>query len=152
MPEAPDPLADYIVDQLRDWGPVAVRRLFGGWGIYRGPVMFGLIARDAIYFRVDAQNKPDYQAAATQPFVHTARKRARVTADSAAKPFTYTMPNGKTIEMAYYEVPADILEDVEVLGQWAAKAEAAAIRPKSTKTKTKIMKPGKQPAKMRGGK
>lgn len=151
MPKAPDPLADYIVDQLRDWAPIVVRRLFGGWGIYRGPVMFGLIARDAIYFRVDSQNKPDYEATATQSFVHTARKRAGATA-SGTKPFTYTMPSGKTIEMAYYEVPADILEDVEALGQWAARAEAAAIRAKSIKTKTKTTKPAKRPATKRGRK
>ncbi len=151
MRKAPDPLADYIADQLRDWGPVAVRRLFGGWGIYRGPVMFGLIARDAIYFRVDGENKPDYEAAATQPFVHTARKRAGMAA-SDAKPFTYTMPNGKTIEMAYYEVPASVLEDVEALGQWAAKAEAAAIRAKSNKPKAKTKKPAARPAPKRGRK
>lgn len=151
MPKAPDPLADYIVDQLRDWAPVAVRRLFGGWGIYRGPVMFGLIARDAIYFRVDETNRPDYEAAATRPFLHTARKRAGAAA-SGAKPFVYTMPNGKTIEMAYYEVPADILEDVEALGQWAAKAEAAAMRAKAGKAKAKSKKPAPRPANKRGGK
>lgn len=146
-------MAEYIVDQLRDWAPVAVRRLFGGWGIYRGPVMFGLLVRDAIYFRVDDTNRPDYEAAATKPFLHTARKRAGAAA-SGAKPFTYTMPNGKTIEMAYYEVPADILEDVEALGQWAAKAETAAMRTKvgKTKAKSKAKKPAPKPAKKRGGK
>ncbi len=45
------------------------------------------------------------------------------------------MPNGKTVEMAYYEVPADILEDGEALGQWASKAEAAALRVKAGKVK-----------------
>lgn len=151
MAKAPHPLADYIVDQLRDWAPVAVRRLFGGWGIYRGPVMFGLIARDAIYFRVDAANKPDYEAAATTPFVHTARKRAGAKA-SQARPFTYTMPSGKTIEMAYYEVPADILENVEELRQWAAKAETGAMRAKSTKVKARTKKPATRAAQKWGGK
>ena len=132
MAKAPSPLAAYIVDQLQDWAPVTARRLFGGWGIYRGPVMFGLIARDTIYFRVDEVNKPDYQAAATAPFLHTARKRAGAKA-TGARPFTYTMPTGKTVEMAYYEVPADILEDVETLRDWATKAEAAALRAKAGK-------------------
>jgi DNA transformation protein and related proteins len=136
MAKPPDPLADYICDQLRDWAPVAARRLFGSWGIYRGPVMFGLIARDAIYFRVDERNRPDYAAAATRPFLHTARRRAAglATESSAgAKPFTYTMPNGKTIEMAYYEVPADVLEDLEELPRWAEKAFAAAREAKAAK-------------------
>jgi DNA transformation protein and related proteins len=134
MVKAADPVGEYLVDQLRDWAPVAVRRLFGGWGIYRGSLMFGLIARDAVYFRVDEHSRPDYEEAAARPFLHTARRRAGATA-SAAKPFTYRMPNGKTVEMAYYEVPADILEDGEALGQWAAKAEAAALRAKAGKVK-----------------
>lgn len=134
MVKAAEPLGEYLVDQLRDWAPVTVRRLFGGWGIYRGPIMFGLIARDAVYFRVDEDNRPDYEEAAAKPFLHTARRRAGATA-SAAKPFTYTMPNGKTVEMAYYEVPADVLEDGEALGQWASKAEAAALRAKAGKVK-----------------
>jgi DNA transformation protein and related proteins len=127
MPKAPDPLAEYIIDQLRDWAPVTARRLFGGWGVYRGPLMFGLIARDTLYFRVDAANRPDYEAAATGP-----------------RPFTYTMSNGKTAAMAYYEVPPDVLEDVEALPQWAAKAEAAALRAKAGKTR--------KPTRKRGGK
>lgn len=134
MAKAADPLSEYLVDQLRDWAPVTVRRLFGGWGIYRGPIMFGLIARDAIYFRVDDHNRPDYEEAAAKPFLHTARRRTGA-APSAARPFTYAMPNGKTVEMAYYEVPADILEDGEALGQWASKAEAAALRVKAGKVK-----------------
>jgi DNA transformation protein and related proteins len=149
MPKAPNPLADFIVDQLRDWAPVTARRLFGGWGVYRGPVMFGLISRDTVYFRVDDRNRPDYQAAATKPFLHTARKRAGATA--GPKPFTFEMPNGKTIEMAYYEVPADILEDVEALPEWAAKAEAAAIRAKVGKAKVGKTA-AKKPAAKRGGK
>ena len=148
MPKAPNPLADFIVDQLRDWAPVTARRLFGGWGVYRGSVMFGLIARDTIYFRVDDRNRPDYEAAATKPFLHTARRRSAGDGEIAAgpKPFTYAMPSGKTFEMAYYEVPADVLEDVEALPQWAAKAEAAAMRAKASKVKAK------KPAKKRSGK
>jgi len=134
MVKAADPVGAYLVDQLRDWAPVTVRRLFGGWGIYRGPLMFGLIARDTVYFRVDGQNRPDYENAAAEPFLHTARRRAGAAA-SAAKPFTYSMPNGKTVAMAYYEVPADILEDKEALGRWAAKAEAAALRARAGKDK-----------------
>jgi DNA transformation protein and related proteins len=127
MPKAPDPLAEYIVDQLRDWAPVTVRRLFGGSGIYNGPIMFGLIARETIYFRVDDDNRPDYVAAATGPFVHTARRRTGEAAPGP-KPFQYQMPNGKIMEMAYYEVPPDVLEDPETLARWAAKAHRAALK------------------------
>jgi DNA transformation protein len=116
-----DPLAEYVIDQLRGWAPVTARPLFGGWGIYNGPVMFGLIARDMIYFKVDETNRPDYEIA------------------GGPKPFTYEMPNGKTMEMAYCEVPPEILDDTEALPQWAVKAQAAALRVKTAKPKKKSM-------------
>jgi DNA transformation protein len=155
MPKAADPLAEFIRDQLRDWAPVATRRLFGAWGIYNGPVMFGLIARDTIYFRVDDGNRPDYEAAATAPFLHSARKRAGALA-AGAKPFTYTMPTGKIIEMAYYAVPAEILDDAETLGEWAGKAHAAALRAARKKRPKRAPamqpSPAKRPASRWGGK
>jgi DNA transformation protein len=123
MAKAPDPLAEFVCDQLRDWAPVTARRLFGGWGIYNGAVMFGLVARDTIYFRVDDRNRPDYEIGA------------------GPKPFVYEMPNGKTIEMAYCEVPPEILDDTETLPQWAAKAQDAALRAKAGKPKPKKKSP-----------
>lgn len=129
-----DPLAEFVRDQLRDWAPVTARPLFGGWGVYDGAVMFGLIARDAIYFRVDGTNRPQYEIA------------------GGAKPFIYEMPNGKIIEMAYCEVPAEILDDTEELARWAAQAKAAAFRAKSGKPKAKPKTMAKMPVKRRGGK
>ncbi|MGH6982230.1 MAG: TfoX/Sxy family protein, partial [Stellaceae bacterium] len=110
-------MAEFICDQLATWARVTARPLFGGWGIYDGAVMFGLISRDAIYFRVDETNRPNYEIA------------------GGAKPFTYEMPNGKTMETSYCEVPAEILDDTEELARWAAQARTAAIRAKNIKAK-----------------
>lgn len=123
MAKPPDPLAEFLCDQLRDWAPVTARRLFGGWGIYDGAVMFGLLARDAIYFRVDGMNRPQYEIA------------------GGAKPFTYAMRNGKILEMAYCEVPAAILDDTEELARWADAARAAALRAKAAKPTKRPKKP-----------
>jgi DNA transformation protein and related proteins len=130
MPKAPNPLAEFVRDQLRDWAPITARRLFGGWGIYNGPVMFGLIARDTIYFRTDDGNRRDYDAAGMPPFRHA-------------------MPTGKVIDMAYSEVPAAVLEDVEEVMRWARKAHEAALRAARAKTATKKSK--LQPARRRRG-
>jgi len=143
MSKPPSPVAEFIVDQLRDWAPVTARRLFGGWGIYNGPVMLGLVSRDTIYFRVDERNRPDYEAATAKAFVHAARKRAGV--EAGPQPFRYAMPNGKTIEMAYYEVPADVLESPDELAQWAAKAHAAALKVARNKLAKKKNAPAKKP-------
>jgi DNA transformation protein len=109
MPKAPDPLADYVVDQLRGWAPVTARRFFSGWGICRGPVILGIVIRDTIYFRTDETNRADYEAAGMAPF-------------------GYGRPDGKITVMAYHTVPPDILEDVDELPRWAEKAYLAARR------------------------
>ena len=40
-----DEFADYVVEQLSNWGEVSARRMFGGAGLYRDGTMFGLIRR-----------------------------------------------------------------------------------------------------------
>jgi DNA transformation protein len=103
---------DYVIDQLRDFGPVVSRRMFGGAGLYRHGVFFGLVAEDVVYFKVDAANKPAYIDAGSAPF----------------KPFG-------SYAMGYFEVPIDVLEDPQQLSQWARKAFEAAQTGKSGKRK-----------------
>jgi DNA transformation protein len=109
MPKAPSPVAEYIVDQLRDWAPVSARRFFSGWGICRGPVILGIIIRDTIYFRTDETNRADYEA-------------------RGMAPFGYNRPDGKITVMAYHTVPPEILDDADDLGHWAEKAYMAALK------------------------
>lgn len=44
---------DFVFDQLVTLGDVRARAMFGGVGIYSETVMFGLVADDQLYFRVD---------------------------------------------------------------------------------------------------
>jgi len=52
MPEDSEYIV-HILDLLRRWAPVAARRMFGGHGLFRGGLMFGLVADDALYFKTD---------------------------------------------------------------------------------------------------
>jgi DNA transformation protein len=100
---------DYLADQLISLGPVQSRRMFGGAGLYLDGFFFGLVAEDALYLKVDETNKPDFIAAGAGPF----------------KPF------GKdSYEMSYYEVPGDVLEDPDLLKEWAVAALLVAMRKK----------------------
>lgn len=95
----------YVLDQLSGLGAVSSRTMFGGAGIYLNGTMFGLIAYDTLYLKVDDANRGDYEDAGMEPF----------------RPFEET----GTV-MSYYEVPVDILEDRDDLTAWARKALAAA--------------------------
>ena len=71
--------------------------MFGGVGVYAGDLFFALIDDDLVYFKVDDRNRP-------------------VFVDRGMGPF---MPGGSGGEvMQYYQVPEDVLEDPEMLGQW----------------------------------
>ena len=48
---------DYVVDQLGQLGFVTVKKMFGGAGIYYDGLIFGLLADDVLYFKVDDSNK-----------------------------------------------------------------------------------------------
>ena len=43
----------YLRDQFRRWGPVEIRRMFGGHGIFRGGTMFALIHDEMLFLRSD---------------------------------------------------------------------------------------------------
>ena len=112
---------DYISDQLREFGPVTSKRMFGGAGLYRNGVFFGLVADDVLYFKVTETNKKDYLDAGSEPF----------------KPFG-------SYQMSYYEVPVDVLEDSQELSRWARKAFDGASAGKGGKPKKRATK--KKPA------
>jgi DNA transformation protein and related proteins len=103
-----DSFRTFVLEQLeqttRDVRP---RRMFGGVGIYAGELFFALIDNDTLYFKVDEETRPAYVAARMEPF----------------RPYG---PDGET--MGYYQVPADVLEDVDELRAWVTAAIAVAIR------------------------
>lgn len=43
--------ADYLVEQLSGAGAIAVKKVFGEYGVYRGDVMFALICDDELYVK-----------------------------------------------------------------------------------------------------
>jgi len=105
-----DEFLDYIIDQFAGWGEVSARRMFGGAGLYCDGAMFGLIADDVAYLKVDDSNRED--------FVRTG---------TAFNPFP---EKAKSVVMPYYEIPVDALEDRELLGKWAQRALAVARKKK----------------------
>ena len=108
---------DQVVSRLNAVAPVTARGMFGGYGLYLEGVMFALIAYETLYFKVDNENREDYLAAETGPFIYNR--------------------NGKLTEMSYYQLPDAVFENVEALAEWVQKAHAAARRSKQKKTKKK---------------
>jgi DNA transformation protein len=102
------PFVRHVLDLLAPLGPVEARAMFGGWGLSLDRRTFALIAGEELYFKVDAENRPAYQARGCQPFA----------------PY----PNQPNRVMGYYPPPAEALEEPETLLPWAREALAVALR------------------------
>ena len=102
--------AEYCMELLEPTGGCSLKRMFGGYGIFRGGVMFALIADDVLYFKVGPSNLSDYE-------------------DAGSEPFTYTGKN-KPIQMSYWTVPEDVMEDPMDMREWALKANDVALKAK----------------------
>jgi DNA transformation protein len=100
---------DDIRELFSVFGPVTVRRMFGGAGIYADGTMFALIAGGVIYLKADEQNAPAFER-------------------ENLPPFTYTTKDGKRGVMSYRRMPDRLYDDPEELAAWARDALAAARR------------------------
>ncbi|MDH7795775.1 MULTISPECIES: TfoX/Sxy family protein [unclassified Beijerinckia] len=103
-----------LEDLFRPFGPVAIKRMFGGHGIYADGLMFALEAGGEVYLKVDAESLPQFEAASLPAF-------------------TYETKHGRQHSMSYYLLPATAYDDDEVLKHWAALGFAAARRAGSAK-------------------
>ncbi len=101
----------FVIEQLERISLITAKNMFGGVGLYAEGYFFALIGDDQLYFKVDDSNRSDFEAAAMEPF----------------------RPYGDERAMQYYEVPIEVLEDVDALQRWAAKAIAVARRAKQRK-------------------
>lgn len=95
---------DYVLEQLEPLGAVTSRRMFGGAGLYRDGLIFGLVSGDAVYFKTDETNLADYEAAGAERFDPMPERPAR---------------------FSYFSVPVEVLEQPDELAAWARKALAA---------------------------
>lgn len=86
--------------------------MFGGVGVYAGDLFFALMDDDVLYFKVDDGNRRRFE-------------------ERGLGPFRPGGPDGEV--MQYYEVPADVLEDLETLTPWAQEAVEVARRARARK-------------------
>src|SRR5205085_1066765 len=98
----------FLLDELAPIGPVSARRMFGGIGLFHGPMMFGLVLREELYFKVGETNRPDYEAAGEAPF-------------------SYDTKHGRRTITSYWSCPAELLDDPDGLRDWARKAVEVAL-------------------------
>ncbi len=91
--------------------------MFGGAGLYRDGRMFGLVASNEIYLKVDDETVARFKDAGSRPFVYEQK--------------------GKSATMSYWRVPDDALDDPDRMKVWAELAYEAALRAPQPKKRAK---------------
>jgi DNA transformation protein len=117
-------LVALLKEQLEPLGSITLKRMFSGAGVYCDGVIFGLILRDTLHFKVDDRNRALYEAEGMTPFSYDAR--------------------GKTVQLgAYWRVPERLLDEPDEMLAWARAAVAAGRRAAAVGKKPKRRTSGK---------
>jgi DNA transformation protein and related proteins len=104
--------AGHVQDLFASFGPVDVRRMFGGAGVFADGLMFALIVRGVIYLKADEGLVPAFEREGSQPFSYTSGKGKQT----------------RRVVMSYWRLPERLYDEPEELAEWARDALAVARR------------------------
>jgi DNA transformation protein len=102
-----------LKELLSAFGSVAIRRMFGGIGIFAEGVMFALVSDGELYLKADEETIPAFRTEGSGPFTYGAK--------------------GRRIVMSYWRLPDRLLDDADELARWARSALRAAQRSEAIK-------------------
>ncbi len=99
---------DDIRDLFAGLGPVSIRRMFGGKGIYHQGQIVGLDIGDEVLLKADAASAPRFAAAGSRQWTYDGKNRP--------------------VAMPYWSIPDSAMDDPDELAQWTRLAFEAALR------------------------
>jgi DNA transformation protein and related proteins len=100
---------------------VAIKRMFGGGGVFLDGMMFGLVVDDVLFLKADDGNRFMFEAEGMGPFVYAAK--------------------GKSVTMSYWRAPERLYDESDDLLVFARGSLAAAHRGAKSKVKAKPRAP-----------
>lgn len=102
---------EFLTEQMAGFGPVSVRRMFGGAGLYRDGMMFGLVVDDVLYLKADDDGRGEFEA-------------------EGLPAFSYQTSDGRNTIMSFMRAPDRCLDNAEEMADWCRRAHEAALRSK----------------------
>jgi DNA transformation protein len=119
----------FLTELFSGFGPIAVRRMFSGAGVFADGLMIALVVDGVIYLKADDSFVPLFER-------------------EGQTPFSYQTRDGKRTLNSYWRMPERLYDEPDELAEWARLALAAARRatPRGGKIR-KRAKSGVKPAK-----
>lgn len=96
-----------IIDTLSPYGNITVRKMFGGYGVYKEGNIIGIIDEDQLYFKSTPETEPYYQSFGSVPFIYEGKNRP--------------------VKMSYWMVPNTVMKDPTHLKQWVETAYQSSL-------------------------
>jgi DNA transformation protein len=120
---------EFLEELYEPMGGVKVRAMFGGLGIFKDALIFGIVFDDALYLRADDDTVGRFAAESAQQFV-------------------YRGMNDREVAMPYYRLPERLYDDPEEFIVWSTAAFGVARRAAAEKAQRK--RPARSTARPRG--
>lgn len=90
-------------------GPVTIKRMFGGKGVYYNGTIVAVEFRGDLLLKADDVSAPAFE-------------------EAGAIRWAYEGRTGKAVNMPYWSIPADAFDDPEIMAGWVKLAYEAALR------------------------
>ncbi len=101
-----------IEEMFEGLGPVSIRRMFGGKGIYHQGLIIAIDLRDEIMLKADDVSGTEFAAAGARQWVYENKK-------------------GTPVPMPYWTIPEEAFDDPDEMRKWVRLAFEAALRANS---------------------
>jgi DNA transformation protein len=101
---------DAISDLFAGLGPVDIRRMFGGKGIYHRGVIIAVELRGELMLKGDSELAPELEAVGCRQWTYVGSR------------------HGKRVAMPYWTVPDSAMDDPDEMAVWARKSYEAGLR------------------------
>lgn len=98
-----------IEEMFEGLGPVTIKRMFGGKGIYHQGLIIAIDLRDEVMLKADATSASAFE-------------------EAGARQWAYEGKKGKPVLMPYWSIPDEALDDPDEMRKWVVLAFEAAMR------------------------
>lgn len=102
---------DHIAEIFQSLGPVTIRRMFGGKGVYCDGRILAVVFKGDLLLKADDETAPLF-------------------AEAGAVQWAYESKSGKQAHMPYWSIPDEALDDPDLMAVWVRRAYEAALRAK----------------------
>jgi DNA transformation protein and related proteins len=105
-----DSYFQFIQEKFQPFPGISFKKMFGGMGLYKNGIVFGMIIQGELYFKADEKNQEEFKSRDSHPFTYQSR--------------------GKEVTLPYWLLPEEILENGGELEEWIEKSYEVGVRRK----------------------